>query len=138
MRQFVIDFGDRFREGSGLNRRVWIESELMGFLKRWGGPEREKPIFSNAPMALAWHLGLDARSSPNRKKCASVIGKRARECFLETTDPEFFGAYLLYFEEQKYPYYYSFDELAELAELTPVEVTSDGGVYEVSRRWPDD
>jgi hypothetical protein len=138
MRQFVIDFGDRFREGSGLNRRVWIESELMGFLKRWRGPEREKPIFSNAPMALAWHLGLDARSSPNRKKCADLTGKRARECFLETTDPEFFDAYLLYFEEQKYPYYYSFDELAELAELTPVEVTSDGGVYEVSRRRPAD
>ena len=57
---------------------------------------------------------------------------------METTDPGFFDAYLLYFEEQKYPYYYSFDELSELAEITPVEVTSDGGVYEVSRRRPAD
>lgn len=137
MRQFAVDFDDRFREGSGLNRRVWIESDLMGFLKRWSAAEREKPIFSNAPMALAWHLGLDAQRSPNRKKCASVSGERARECFLETTDPEFFDAYLLYFEEQKFPYYYSFDELAKLVELRPVEITSDGGVYEVSRRPPD-
>jgi hypothetical protein len=137
VRQFAVDFGDRFREGSGLNRRVFIESELMGFLKTWGEIERGKPIYSNAPMALAWHLGLDARRSPDRKKCASAIGERARECFLETTDPEFFDAYLLYFEEKKYPYHYSFDELARWVELTPVEVTSDGGVYEVSRREPE-
>jgi hypothetical protein len=52
VRQFAADFGDRFREGSGLNRRVFIESELIGFLKTWGEAEREKPIFSNAPMAL--------------------------------------------------------------------------------------
>ena len=121
-----------------MNRRVWIESELMGFLKRWRGPERGKPIFSNAPMALAWHLELDARGSPNRKRCASASGERARECFLETADPKFFDGYLLYFEEQKYPYHYSLDELAALVELTPVEVASDGGVYEVSRRERDD
>jgi hypothetical protein len=30
------------------------------------------------------------------------------------------------------------DELAALVEITPVEVVSDGGVYEVSRREPDD
>ena len=35
-------------------------------------------------------------------------------------------------------YHYSLNELAALVELTPVEVASDGGVYEVSRREPDD
>jgi hypothetical protein len=128
VRQFALDFGDRFREGAGLNHRVWTESELMGFLKHWQGPERAKPIFSNAPMALAWHLGLDARGSPNRKQCASASGDRARECFLETADPRFFDSVLVYFEAQRYPYHYSLDELAAMLDLAPVEVASDGGV----------
>lgn len=137
VRQFAADFGDRFRDGSGLNHRVYRESELIGFLKTWDAARRGKPIFSNAPMVLAWYLGLDARRSPDRRSCASAIGDRARECFFETTDPEFFGGYLLYFEEQKYPYYYSLDELEQWVELTPVEVASDGGVYAVSRREPE-
>ena len=121
----------------GCGRRSGCRRARQG-LKRWHGPEREKPIFSNAPMALAWHLGLGAHPNPSRKPCASASGERARECFLETADPRFFDALLVYFEAQRYPYHYSLDELAVLVELTPVEVTSDGGVYEVSRREPDD
>jgi hypothetical protein len=121
-----------------LNGRVWVESELMSFLKGWRAPDPGKPIFSNAPMALAWHLGLHVRRSPNRKECASLRGDRARECFLKAVDPKFFDSYLLYFEEQRSPYLYSLDELTAFVALEPVEVFSDGGVYEVSRREPDE
>jgi len=137
-RQFAVDFGERFRNGSGLNSRVWIESELMGFLEGWSGFDPGTPIFSNAPMALAWHLGIDARGTPNRKPCASLVGERLRDCFLKAADPAFFDSYLLHFEEQKYPYHYSLGELAALVDLAPVAVVSDGGIYRVSRRGPED
>jgi hypothetical protein len=107
-RQYAHDFAQWRNEGRGLSRSVWSDSELVVYLRSW--------------------------PAPARTACAGRTGEAARQCFLETVDPEFFDSYLVGFAAQEYPYHYSLAELAEFVALETVVETADGSVTRVSRR----
>jgi hypothetical protein len=134
VRQFAGDFGQRYRNGSGLNERSWKESELIRFLETWVDVEAKKPLFSNVPNALAWYLSFDAHLSPRRIGCATAAPAETNACFVASTRADFFDSYLIYFDGPDYPYLYAIGELGRFVELAPIAELADGGLYAVSPR----
>jgi hypothetical protein len=94
------------------------------------------PVFSNVPTALEWHLGIEAWNGPVNTPCANVPTAAAAACFEDRVPPEFFDGLLVTFSAQRYPYYYSLQELRRFVDLAPVTEQVDGGIYRVSRRGP--
>lgn len=133
-RQYIRDFAEWREQGRGLSRSVWAESPLLASLRNGEILGGVRPVFSDMRSVIVWYVGGSVKNAPARTGCTGRTGAAARQCFLDTVDPEFFDSYLVDFSAQRYAYYYTLEELREFVDLETVTKTEDGRVVRVSRR----
>ncbi len=119
------DFNDRaWHKNSAMN--YWLEHQ----------PQGGYLLFSNYPDGIAFYTWHSAYNSPARYsgpygKQEFPVGQYQSKLFSSGED-----VYIIWIKPNIYPYYYQVEDLSSIAEIEPLFVSQDGGVYRLTPR-PD-
>jgi 4-amino-4-deoxy-L-arabinose transferase-like glycosyltransferase len=120
------------REGAGgYATDRWVRSDLLRWLRENPLPGR---VYSNAPEALHFHLGLEAGPSPPKYVGFSrVVDRESLRAFRAKVAAGGEPAFLVWFEDAPYGgHLVPVEELAAALRLVPVAAGSHGTVYRIA------
>jgi hypothetical protein len=110
------------------NGRAWHENSVMNY---WLAhePQGNYLLFSNYPDGVAFYTWHSAYNSP-----AQYSGPYGKQEFPVTSySSELFSSgrpvYLIWIEPNIYSYYYEAEDLSPIAQIKPLFVNQDGGIY---------
>jgi len=110
------------------NSRAWHENSVMNY---WLAhePQGNYLLFSNYPDGVAFYTWHSAYNSPARY--SGPYGKQ--EFPVTSYSSELFSSglavYLIWIEPNIYSYYYKAEDLSPIAQVQPLFVNQDGGIY---------
>jgi hypothetical protein len=113
------------------NTTAWHENTAMQY---WLShpPEGEYLLFSNYPDGVAFYTGHDCSATP--RKYSGPYGKV--EFPVSQYAGELFSSgrvvYIIWIEPNAYSYFYKVEELSSIAQIDPLFVSKDGGVYRLA------
>ena len=112
----------------GFNTKAWHENSVMNY---WLAhePQGNYLLFSNYPDGVAFYTWHTCYNSP-----AEYSGPYGKIKFPVTDySSELFSSgldvYLIWIEPNIYSYYYKAQELSSIAQVQPLFVNQDGGIY---------
>ena len=110
------------------NNRAWHENSVMNY---WLAhePQGNYLLFSNYPDGIAFYTWHSAYNSPARYsgpygKQEFPVAGYSSELFSSGLD-----VYLIWIEPNIYSYYYEAQDLSSIAQVEPLFVSQDGGIY---------
>jgi len=110
------------------NDRAWHENSALNY---WLAhpPQGDYLVFSNYPDGIAFYTWHSVYASPTRY--AGPYGKQ--EFPVSQYRSKLFSSgedvYVIWIQPNIYPYYYQVEDLSSIAEIEPLFVSQDGGVY---------
>jgi hypothetical protein len=113
------------------NTRTWNSNAVIGYW-RANAPAGQYQLFSNEPDGVAFFTGHATLSSPRStpgpySTDQYALGSYPGELFA-TGEP----VYLMWIEPSPATYFYTIQEIAAIAEVEPLFVSGDGGVYRLT------
>jgi hypothetical protein len=126
---------DGVPDENAFNTRTWRESGVMEYWLKHQ-PEGGYLLLSNYPDGVAFYTSHDCYAAPRR-----FSGPYGKEEFpVAQYAPQLFSSgldvYLLWIEPNAYPYYYGVHDLAPIAQIQPLFLSQDGGVYRLRPSQP--
>ena len=113
---------------NAFNTQAWHENSVMNY---WLAhpPQGNYLLFSNYPDGIAFYTWHSADNSPAR-----YSGPYSKQEFPVTSySSELFSSglavYLIWIEPNIYSYYYKAEDLSPIAQVKPIFVNQDGGIY---------
>jgi hypothetical protein len=116
---------------NAFNTKAWNKNQAIGYW-RANPPKGEYQLYSNEPDGVAFFTGHATLSSPR-----STSGPYSTDHYaLSSYPPEMFATreqvYLIWIEPNPAKYFYTIDEIATIANIEPLFVSADGGVYRLT------
>lgn len=113
---------------NAFNTKEWRENSVMNYWLEHQ-PQGEYVLFSNYPDAIAfytWH-----GSSPSPRKFSGPYGKEEFPVTQYTSELFASGldVYIIWIEPNAYSFFYPVEELGAIANIKPVFISKDGGIY---------
>lgn len=126
---------DGVPDENAFNTRAWRENSVMDYWSQHQ-PQGKYLLFSNYPDGIAFYTWHDCYASPRR-----FSGPYGKEEFpVAQYAPELFSSgldvYILWIEPNVYSYYYRINDLAPIAQIQPLFISRDGGVYRLRPNPP--
>ncbi|HUI89986.1 MAG TPA: hypothetical protein VLX61_14810 [Anaerolineales bacterium] len=110
------------------NTKAWHENSVVNY---WLAhePQGNYLLFSNYPDGVAFYTWHDCDNAPAEYsgpygKTKFPVSDYSSELFSSGLD-----VYLIWFEPNMYSYYYTAQELSPIAQIEPLFVSRDGGIY---------
>lgn len=116
---------------NAFNTRDWNKNQAIAYW-RANTPPGQYQLFSDEPDGVAFFTGHATLGSPR-----STSGPYSTDQYaLSSYPPELFASgepvYLIWIEPSPARYFYTVDEMASIANVEPLFVSADGGVYRLT------
>ena len=113
---------------NAFNTAAWHENKTMEYWLNHQ-PKGQYLLFSNYPDGVAFYTGHSCNRSPVKysgpyDKEEFPVGQYASELFSSGED-----VYIIWIKPNDYSYFYEVDELSSIAQIEPLFISKDGGVY---------
>jgi hypothetical protein len=120
---------------NAFNIRAWRENSALGYWLEHQ-PKGGYLLFSNYPDGIAFYTWHPTQASPRRfsgpyGKEEFPVAQYASQLFSPGLD-----VYLLWIEPNAYSYYYGVEDLTPIAQVQPLFLSGDGGVYRLRPNQP--
>jgi hypothetical protein len=131
IRMTLLHVADTFQNGQGYASKVWIENEMIPYLRQHPTLEAEGPIYTNDPSAIYLLTQFNAKISPAKTQYHSFASANDLSQFKSIWPPES-RACLVWFDRTGADYLFSPDELLPIVNLKTIVRLQDGTIYSLT------